>query len=74
MEFLGSGRRPRCTLAQVLETFGESPRLVADMGVAMVKGYQEGPSPIAACLKHYMGYSRPLSGKDRTPARSPSAS
>ena len=50
------------------ETFGESPRLVADMGVAMVKGYQEGPSPIAACLKHYMGYSRPLSGKDRTPA------
>ena len=50
------------------ETFGESPHLVADMGVAMVKGYQEGPSPIAACLKHYMGYSRPLSGKDRTPA------
>ena len=50
------------------ETFGESPKLVADMGVAMVKGYQEGPSPIAACLKHYMGYSRPLSGKDRTPA------
>ena len=50
------------------ETFGESPRLVSDMGVAMVKGYQEGPSPIAACLKHYMGYSRPLSGKDRTPA------
>ena len=49
------------------ETFGESPRLVTDMGVAMVKGYQEGPSPIAACLKHYMGYSRPLSGKDRTP-------
>ena len=50
------------------ETFGESPRLVSDMGVAMVRGYQEGPSPIAACLKHYMGYSRPLSGKDRTPA------
>ena len=50
------------------ETFGESPKLVSDMGVAMVKGYQEGPSPIAATLKHYMGYSRPLSGKDRTPA------
>ena len=50
------------------ETFGESPKLVSDMGVAMVKGYQEGPSPIAATLKHYMGYSRPLTGKDRTPA------
>ncbi len=50
------------------ETFGESPKLASDMGVAMVKGYQEGPSPIAATLKHYVGYSRPLTGKDRTPA------
>ena len=50
------------------ETFGEAPKLVSDMGVAMVKGYQEGPSPIAATLKHYVGYSRPLTGKDRTPA------
>lgn len=50
------------------ETFGEAPKLVADMGVAMVKGYQEGPSPIAATLKHYVGYSLPLTGKDRTPA------
>jgi beta-glucosidase len=50
------------------ETFGEAPKLVSDMGVAMVKGYQEGPSPIAATLKHYVGYSRPLSGQDRTPA------
>lgn len=50
------------------ETFGEAPKLVSDMGVAMVKGYQEGPTPIAATLKHYLGYSRPLTGKDRTPA------
>lgn len=50
------------------ETFGEAPKLVGDMGVAMVRGYQEGPSPIAATLKHYVGYSRPLTGKDRTPA------
>ena len=50
------------------ETFGEAPQLVSDMGVAMVKGYQEGPAPIAATLKHYVGYSRPLTGKDRTPA------
>lgn len=50
------------------ETFGEAPQLVSDMGVAMVRGYQEGPSPIAATLKHYVGYSRPLTGKDRTPA------
>ena len=50
------------------ETFGEAPKLGQDMGVAMVKGYQEGPSPIAATLKHYVGYSRPFTGKDRTPA------
>lgn len=63
---LDVGRDPRWP--RLWETFGEAPKLVSDMGVAMVKGYQEGPSPIAATLKHYVGYSRPLSGKDRTPA------
>ena len=42
------------------------------MGAATVKGYQ-GDHPfdkyhVAACMKHYLGYSYPLSGKDRTPA------
>jgi len=50
------------------ETFGEDPLLTSDMGEAMVLGYQEGPYPIAATLKHFYGYGMPLSGKDRTPA------
>lgn len=50
------------------ETFGEDPLLTSDMGEAMVLGYQEGPYPIASTLKHFYGYSMPLSGKDRTPA------
>ncbi|POY38537.1 beta-glucosidase [Solitalea longa] len=58
---------------RIWETFGEDPYLVAEMGKAMVKGFQ-GESlvtdkfHVAACLKHYMGYSMPLSGHDRTPA------
>ena len=27
-----------------------------------------GPNRVAACLKHYMGYGVPVSGKDRTPS------
>ena len=50
------------------ETFGEDTLLTSDMGEAMVLGYQEGPYPIAATLKHFYGYGMPLSGKDRTPA------
>ena len=43
------------------------------MGKAIVEGYQ-GDNPtigkyhVAACLKHFLGYSVPKSGKDRTPA------
>jgi beta-glucosidase len=45
------------------------------MGVAEVRGF-EGNNPasdrnIAACLKHYVGYSGPNSGRDRTPALIP---
>ena len=54
------------------ETFGEDPFLVSQMGVAMVKGYQNTAggeyAGVAACLKHYVGYSDPRSGHDRTPA------
>ena len=44
------------------------------MGVSAVKGFQgEDPNRIgeyhvAACMKHYMGYGVPVSGKDRTPS------
>ena len=44
------------------------------MGVEAVKGFQ-GDDPnhigeynVAACMKHYMGYGVPVSGKDRTPS------
>lgn len=56
------------------ESFGEDAYLNARMGVASVKGLQGdnsnsiGFNHIAACVKHYMGYGVPVSGKDRTPA------
>jgi beta-glucosidase len=56
---------------RIYETFGEDPLLVKSMGAAMIKGYQGklgDKYKVAACMKHYLGYSYPLSGKDRTPA------
>jgi beta-glucosidase len=45
------------------------------MGEAITRGYQgsklSDPQRVAACLKHFMGYGIPLSGKDRTPAYIP---
>lgn len=54
------------------ETFGEDVYLAKQMTRAMIKGY-EGNSiadkyKVASCMKHYMGYGFPLSGKDRTQA------
>lgn len=56
------------------EDFGEDCYLSAEMGRQMVLGFQ-GTDPnhvdqyhIAACMKHYMGYGVPWTGKDRTPA------
>lgn len=66
---LDVGRDPRWP--RFWETFGEDTKLVGDMGVSMVRGFQEGPVTVAATLKHYMGYSMPWSGKDRTPAYIP---
>lgn len=63
---LDLGRDPRWP--RFWETFGEDPLLVSRLGVAMVRGYQEGPQPVAATLKHFFGYGFTLTGKDRTPA------
>lgn len=68
---LDLGRRPQWP--RIYETFGEDPYLVSELGKAMINGYQGSAATIdkyhvAACLKHYMGYSMPLSGHDRTPA------
>jgi len=54
------------------ETFGEDPYLAKVMGVAFVRGLEgtdvSSDNQVAASLKHYMGYSFPLTGRDRTPA------
>jgi len=53
------------------ETFGEDVLLVSEMGESMVQGYQGdsiGDNHVSACLKHFLGYSVTLSGKDRTQA------
>ncbi len=69
---LGVGRNQ--LWPRLWETFGEDPYLVSMMGEAYVKGIEGGHNSIgdvdkaAACMKHYIGYSVPLSGKDRTPA------
>ena len=66
------GRDPRWP--RIWENFGEDCYVNAEMGKAMVLGFQ-GNDPnhiddlhIAACMKHYLGYGVPWTGKDRTPA------
>lgn len=60
---------------RLYEGFGESPYLASRMGEALVKGYQgddlKNATRVAACLKHYIGYGAPNTGKDRTPAYIP---
>ncbi|PWJ44183.1 glycoside hydrolase family 3 N-terminal domain-containing protein [Sediminitomix flava] len=67
---LGLGKDPRWP--RIWETFGEDPYLISEMGVAMINGFEGDNTAdkfrVASCLKHYIGYSTPLSGKDRTPA------
>jgi len=58
--------------SRFFETLGEDPYLASVMGESIVDGYQ-GSDTIdafhtAACLKHFVGYSAPFSGRDRTPA------
>ncbi len=66
------GRNP--AWSRIWESFGEDPYINGEMAVAMVRGYQ-GNDPnhlsqkqVGSCLKHYMAYGNPVSGKDRTPA------
>ncbi|HEX5707712.1 MAG TPA: glycoside hydrolase family 3 N-terminal domain-containing protein [Pyrinomonadaceae bacterium] len=67
---LDIGRQP--LWPRLWETFGEDPYLASVMGVASVRGYEgadlSSQERVASCLKHYMGYGLPLSGRDRTPA------
>ena len=67
---LDIGRQP--LWPRFWETLGEDVFLASRLGSAYIEGLQgtdmAGPMNGAACLKHYVGYSHPLSGKDRTPA------
>ena len=69
---LDLGREPRWP--RMWENYGEDAYLNAEMGRESVLGFQ-GDDPnhidkwhVAACMKHYMGYGVPTSGKDRTPS------
>jgi beta-glucosidase len=68
---LDLGRQP--LWSRHFETLGEDPYLCTQMGAALVKGYQGSTKEVdnfhvAACLKHFVGYSASISGRDRTPA------
>jgi len=67
---LDIGRQP--LWPRLFETFGEDVYLAKTLGAEYVKGNQgddlANPERIAACAKHYLGYSFPRTGKDRTPA------
>lgn len=64
------GRQP--LWPRLWETFGEDVHLSSAMGRAFIQGHQGDDYSAAdkapTCLKHYVGYSYPLNGKDRTPA------
>lgn len=64
---LDIGRQP--LWPRFWETFGEDPYLAKVMGVAFVRGLEgsdvAAPDRVASSLKHYMGYSLPLTGRDR---------
>ena len=53
------------------ETFGESPLVVSQLVSAFVRASESieiGGAKSAACAKHFIGYSNPSTGYDRTPS------
>ncbi|MBU3677630.1 MAG: glycoside hydrolase family 3 protein, partial [Chitinophagaceae bacterium] len=67
---LDLGRQP--LWSRFFETFGEDVYLAKTMSRSAIEGYQgndvRNPFKVAACMKHFLGYSNPMSGRDRTPA------
>ncbi|MFV0470347.1 MAG: glycoside hydrolase family 3 N-terminal domain-containing protein [Dysgonomonas sp.] len=72
---LDLGADPRFSRQQ--EGFGEDPYLISVFGEQMIKGYEgdnndiNNPYHLSSCLKHFLGYSTSVSGKDRTPTYIP---
>ncbi len=68
---------PTCDVARdprwgrTFETFGESPRLVAELAAAKVRGYQGGgigeEDSVVATAKHFPAYGEPVRGEDASP-------
>ena len=60
---------------RVFETFGEDAYMASVMGAAYIRAQQgddlSRSDKVATCMKHYLGYSLPRSGRDRTPAYIP---
>ncbi|ANQ52493.1 beta-glucosidase [Flammeovirga sp. MY04] len=56
---------------RVGETFGEDPYLVGNMGVEMIKGFQQddftGNEKVIACAKHLIGGGEPMNGTNASP-------
>jgi beta-glucosidase len=54
------------------ETYGEDPVIATVMNQSTIAAYQgddlSAPTSVAATLKHFLGYSMPRTGRDRTPA------
>ena len=56
---------------RIWEDYGEDPYLGSEMGVQFIKGVQDplgSKEKLAVSIKHYMAYSDPKSGHDRTDA------
>jgi beta-glucosidase len=70
---LDCGRQP--LWSRFPETFGEDVFIGRTMGATAVNAYQAdgltNPTAVAACMKHYLGYSAARTGKDRSPAYIP---
>lgn len=58
--------------SRIWESFGEDAYLSAQMGVAMIEGFEGNDVGskyhVASCMKHYIGYGSTTTGKDRTPS------
>lgn len=66
---LDLGRQP--LWSRFFETYGEDVCLAKSMAIAAISGLQsnvDNTYHVAACMKHFLGYSFSLSGHDRTPA------
>ncbi|KAK3813347.1 MAG: glycoside hydrolase superfamily [Benniella sp.] len=57
---------------RVYETYGEDPFVVSEMGSATIRGlqgnYKRDRRRVAACMKHFIGYSASRNGQDKSSA------